>query len=113
MERKGGRVSVTYLKEQARDFAIREALRLETQATGMAGQAAARADETALVADRLASLEAEVAKVKGIALDAIAKARQAARDFEVEAASLATLRRQLEADRAAGKPFMIEITVLP
>lgn len=106
-------MSVSYLKEQARDFTIREAGRLEAQATAMAGQADERANQIAAVAARVAELEAEVAKVKTIALDAITKAREAVRDFEAEAATLANLRRQLEADRAAGNPFMVEITVLP
>lgn len=100
----------TYLGDQARDFTIREAQRLETQALGVAAMMDPRVSDLSAIKARLDELEAEFAKVRSVAADCIEKARVAEMEWRDEAAKLAAIRRQLEADRAAGKPFPIEIT---
>lgn len=100
----------TYLGDQARDFTIREAQRLETQAMGAASAIDPHVSDLTAIKARLEELEAEVAKVRGVASESIEKAKLAALEWQEEASKLAAIRRQLEADRAAGKPFPIEIT---
>jgi hypothetical protein len=100
----------TYLEEEARNFTIREAQRLETQAIGAASAMEPQVADLIAIKARLEELESEVSKVRGVAHEAIAKAGAAEREWLSEAAKLATIRRQLEADRAAGKPFPIIIT---
>lgn len=101
---------ITYLEEEARDFMIREAQRLEKQATGASSALGPQVTDLVAIKARLEDLKAEVTKVWDVALEAIAKAETAEQAWREEALKLSTIRRQLEADRAAGKPFPIIIT---
>lgn len=100
----------TYLEEEARNFTIREAMRLETQALAMSGDASNHKDQASVMAARIKSLIEESEKVMSLAIDRIEAWKANEENMRAEAEKLATIRRQLEADRAAGKPFPIIIT---
>ena len=106
-------MSVTYLGEAARDFTIAEASRLEVQARSMMGEAGAQSAEVATIAHRLSELRDETVKVMNTALAAVEAINRRSAELQDEINRIAEIRRQLEADKAAGKPFNIEITTLP
>lgn len=101
----------TYLGETARDFTIAEARRLQIQAVALAGDASDRSEKIGQLAARLAALQDEVKKVLEQTLDAVVAANATAVDLRAEADKLEAIKARLEQDKAAGKPFPIEITL--
>ncbi len=103
----------TYIQQAARDFTIREAGRLETQARGMLGQAEEMAGKARDVTGDIQIAINTMVDAKEKSIDAYVALEKQCAELREEIETLVKLARRLEEDKAAGKPFMVEITEVP